>query len=468
MMPHRALVNLITFQKRNSSVSRPLRTLQFASLSFDVSFQEMFTTWCAGAALVLISEDARRDASELLRVMSGERVERTFLPFVALQQIAETASAGEMLPSSLREIITAGEQLKITPHVARLLRMIDGCILDNHYGPSETHLATMWRLDGDPGQWPPLPPIGKPIANAEVYLLDERLQPVPIGIAGELYIGGEGLARGYLRRPALTAEKFVPHPYTDRRGARLYRTGDRVRFRRDGHLEFLGRADDQVKIRGYRIEPGEIEAALKSCPSVREAAVIAGDDVVEGKRLIGYVVPDGQTYPATNELRDFLKERLPEHMIPAVFVFLERMPVTASGKPDRRALPAPDASRPSLTAPFVAPRNELEREIAAIWRESLRLERVGVEDNFFDIGGHSLLIIQVHGKLLDRLKREFSVVDLFRYPTVESLARYLGREQDKQDDGRNNRRRADARRESLKERAQSRNSRPLRERPERH
>ncbi|MFN2514029.1 MAG: amino acid adenylation domain-containing protein, partial [Pyrinomonadaceae bacterium] len=235
MMPHRALVNLITFQKQNSTVPRPLRTLQFASLSLDVSFQEMFTTWCAGASLVLINEDTRRDTPELIRVLSEEKIERLFLPFVALQQIAETAGAGgERLLSSLREIITAGEQLKITPHVERLFRMLEPCVLDNHYGPSETHLATMWRLEGDTREWPPLPPIGKPIANAEVYLLDEHQQPVPVGVAGELYIGGEGLARGYLRRAELTAEKFVPHPFTGRPGARLYRTGDLARYLGDG------------------------------------------------------------------------------------------------------------------------------------------------------------------------------------------------------------------------------------------
>jgi hypothetical protein len=232
-------------------------------------------------------------------------------------------------------------------------------------------------------------------------------------------------------------------------------------------MEFLGRADHQVKIRGYRIEPGEIEAALKACPLVREAVIVAGDDAVAGKRLIGYVVADGETHPTTTELRDFLKERLPEHMIPAVFVFLAQLPHTASGKLDRRALPAPDSSRPTLAAPFVAPRSELERDIAALWRDALRIERVGVHDNFFELGGHSLLIIQVHAALIDRVKKEVSVVDMFRYPTVESLARHLGREPGGQGDGQNNRRRGDARRESLKERAQSRGARPTRGRPER-
>ena len=424
----------------------------------------IFWTLCQGGTLALLPEDSQQDPARLVASIAGQRVSHVLCLPSLYGLILEGANYVQL--ESLRSVIVAGEACP-TELVRRHYDLLPHAILFNEYGPTE---ATVWSTvcECDPRTIDRPIPIGRPIPNMQAYVLDKHLQPMPIGVAGELYIGGEGLARGYLRRAELTAEKFVPHPFSDRRGARLYRTGDRVRFRREGHLEFLGRVDDQVKIRGFRIEPGEIEFALKACPSVREAVVIAGDDVVEGKRLIGYIVPDKQTHPTTNELRDFLKERLPEHMIPAVFVLLEQMPVTASGKPDRRALPAPDASRPTLAAPFVAPRNEFEREIAEIWREVLRLERVGVNDNFFDLGGHSLLIIQVHGKLLDRLKKEFSVVDLFRYPTVELLARHLDREQGKQSDGQNNRRRADARRESLKERAQSRSSRPQGARPERH
>jgi amino acid adenylation domain-containing protein len=422
MMPHRALVNLITFQQRNSTVSQPLRTLQFASLSFDVSFQEMFTTWCAGGSLVLLGEDARRDTPELLRVVSAEKVERLFLPFVALQQIAETAGAGEMLPLSLREIITAGEQLKITPHVERLFEMLQACVLDNHYGPSETHLATAWRLDGDARDWPQLPPIGKPIANAQVYLLDEHFQPVPVGVVGELYIGGDGLARGYLRRPGLTAERFVPHPFGDERGARLYRTGDAARYLEDGRLEYAGRRDQQVKIRGFRVELEEIEVVLKQHASVAQAAVAASEDEEGRKRLVAYVV-SAQDAPATaRELRGFLKQRLPEYMLPSVFVFLDALPLTLSGKVNRRALPAPETCDVQATGEYSAPRTPVEEILTETWAEVLKLPRAGVDDNFFESGGHSLLATQ----LMSRVRRVFRIEPplrlLFERPTPAALA----------------------------------------------
>jgi non-ribosomal peptide synthetase component F len=254
-MPHRAAVNLINFQIQSSGHDGRLRTLQFASLSFDVSFQEIFPTLCAGGSLVLVREDVRRDARELLRVITEQRVERLFLPFVALQHLAQEADREERVPSSLRQVITAGEQLKITPPVARFFQRLDGCSLANHYGPTETHLATMWLLDGDPRSWPKLPPIGRPISNAHVYVLDDALQPVPVGVMGELFIGGAQLARGYLNRPELTAERFIPHPF-DHAGGRLYRTGDLARYSAGGVLEYGGRLDLQVKVRGFRVEVG--------------------------------------------------------------------------------------------------------------------------------------------------------------------------------------------------------------------
>ena len=228
MMSHRAVCNLIAFQLSSSSATA--RTLQLASLNFDVSVQEMFSTWCAGATLVLVDEETRRDAGALLRVLTEQRVERLFLPFVALQHLAEASEAEGVVPRDLREVITAGEQLKITPSIEHLFAKLDGCHLDNHYGPTETHLATMWRLQAAAGEWPRLPPIGGPIANVQVYVLDERYRPVPPGVVGELYIGGEGLARGYFNRPDQTAERFIPNPFSSEAGARLYKTGDLVRL----------------------------------------------------------------------------------------------------------------------------------------------------------------------------------------------------------------------------------------------
>jgi acyl carrier protein len=251
------------------------------------------------------------------------------------------------------------------------------------------------------------------------------LQPLPVGVPGELYIGGDGLARGYLNRPELTAERFVPHPFSDEPGARLYRTGDLARYRPDGPLEFLGRLDHQVKLRGFRIELGEIEAVLGRHPAVREVIVVVREDVPGDRRLAAYVVPAQAPAPALAELRGFLKAHLPDYMVPSAFVPLEALPLTPNGKVDRRALPAPEGLRPELEAAYVAPRTEVERTIATVWQEVLRLEKVGLHDNFFDLGGHSLLLVQVYSKLQGVFSNALSIIDMFKYSTVEALATYL-------------------------------------------
>ncbi|MGH9904174.1 MAG: non-ribosomal peptide synthetase, partial [Pyrinomonadaceae bacterium] len=255
-MPHGALVNLLSWHLQDPVLSRPAKTLQFASLSFDVSFQEAFSTWCSGGTLVLISEELRRDAGALLTLMQEQAIDRLFLPFVALQHLAEQADGCEPVPASLHEVITAGEQLRITPQVARFFDRLPECTLHNHYGPSETHVVTSFALTGHPSSWCLLPPIGRPIANTQVYILDAYLNPVPVGVRGEIHIGGAGLARGYLNRPELTAEKFIANPFSEDPDARLYKTGDLARYLPDGNIEFLGRTDHQVKIRGFRIELG--------------------------------------------------------------------------------------------------------------------------------------------------------------------------------------------------------------------
>jgi amino acid adenylation domain-containing protein len=336
VMSHRAAVNLITYQMRSSGAAREARTLQFASLSFDVSFQEIFSTWAAGGTLVLLREDERRDGSALLRVLVGQRVERLFLPFVALQHLAEVSEAENVLPSSLRQVVTAGEQLKITPHLARLFAKLDDCILDNHYGPTETHLVSLWRLEGEAAAWPKLPPIGRPIANAQVYLLDDAWQPVTAGVAGELYVGGAQLARGYLNRPGQTAERFIPDPFSKDAGARLYRTGDLARYNADGVLQYIGRRDLQVKVRGFRVEVGEVEAVLKLHAGVKQAVVVALEDEEGRKRLVAYLVASRESSsPTSAELRRHLREHLPDYMIPSTFIMLDELPLTPSGKVDR-------------------------------------------------------------------------------------------------------------------------------------
>jgi acyl carrier protein len=286
------------------------------------------------------------------------------------------------------------------------------------YGPTET---TIWSAVGELAETDGPVLLGEPIANTQLYVLDETLQLVPIGVAGELYIGGEGLARGYHGRPELTAERFVPDPYASAPGARMYRTGDLVRRQADGRLEFLGRLDHQVKIRGFRIETGEIESLVRQHPAVRDTVVVAREDSGE-KRLVAYLVVQPQQTVATDEWRAYLQQSLPDYMIPAAFVVLDELPLTASGKVDRRRLPQPNEERPALAKDFVAPRTPIEQEVAGIWEQVLKLKGVGVYDNFFDLGGHSLLATQVISRVNESLRIEMPLRAMFEHPTVADFA----------------------------------------------
>ncbi len=448
-MPHRALAGLIAWQLRDTP--RPARTLQLAPASFDVSFQELATTLGGGGALVLVDEDVRRDPRALARLLVAEGVERLFLPFTALQHLAQAWAALEApyrpADGALAEVITAGERLQASVEVAALFRALPGASLWNQYGPTESHVVTSARLPAAVDAWDVYPAIGRPIAAARIVVLDAEMEPAPVGVPGELYIGGVPLARGYLHRPALTAERFVPAPAGDA-GGRLYRSGDRARWRPDGTLEHLGRLDQQVKLRGFRIEPGEIEALLAASPGVREAAVAVREDTPGDQRLVAYVVlqPAADSdasadhaaeatapAPSLPELRRRCQEALPAFMVPSAFVVLAALPLLPSGKLDRRALPAAEGGRAQVAARFVAPESAVEREVAEIWRQVLQVDRVGIHDNFFDLGGHSLLAVRLHGRLqamaAERLPagREISVIDVFRHPTVESFARFLAR-----------------------------------------
>ena len=422
-LPHRALVSLFAWQLGQSALAAGAKTLQFASLSFDVSCQELFATWAAGGTLALISEAVRLDAAALLDVLARDQVERIFLPFVALQQLAETAAERGLHPHALREVVTAGEQLQITGAIAAFFSRLPRARLWNQYGPSESHVATAFALAGPARGWPALPLIGKPVANARIHLLDETARPVPPGVPGELHIGGACLARGYFRRPELTADRFVPDPLGGA-GQRLYRTGDLARYRPDGDVEFLGRNDQQVKIRGFRVEPGEIEAALATHPGVREAAVVARAAAGGPRRLVAYVVP-AEPAPAVAEIRAWLRDLLPEHMVPAVFQLLDSLPLTPSGKVDRRALPDPDPAAAGPEAVAVPPRTPVEVLLAGIWRDLLGIERVGVRDSFFDLGGHSLLAVRLMARIRRQCGRDLPLAVLFAGPTIERLAALL-------------------------------------------
>jgi amino acid adenylation domain-containing protein/thioester reductase-like protein/non-ribosomal peptide synthase protein (TIGR01720 family) len=437
-MNHLPLCNLILWQLENTTVAQGAKTLQFAPISFDVSFQEIFSTWCSGGTLVLITEELRRDALALLGFLEAKAVARLFVPFVALQQLAEVAVDSELFATHLKEIITAGEQLQITPAISQWFSKLGNCILHNHYGPSESHVVTAFTLSPPVENWPLLPPIGKAIANTEIYLLDQNLQPVPIGIPGELYISGITLARGYLNRPDLTAERFIKlnigqeeknhstqSPVPSKESLTLYKTGDLARYLEDGNIEYLGRIDTQVKIRGFRIELGEVEAALSQYEDVEGCCVIAREDTPGNKRLVAYVVAHQNCTPTVSALRQFLKAKLPDYMIPSAFVILQSFPLTPSGKVDRRALPAPDLES-TLLEKYVAPRTPIEELLTQIWAQVLKVEQVGIDDNFFELGGHSLLATQLVSRIRNIFQVELPLYELFTAPTVGELAHIIG------------------------------------------
>ena len=413
-LTHAGLSNLIQWQASQPGLDRPARTLQFASLSFDVSFQELFTTWAGGGTLVLVSEDERRDLAGLAKFIAADGIERVYLPFAALQPLADAVVNEPGLNFRVRDVIVAGEQLQVTPAVKAMFETLGDARLHNQYGPSETHVVTAYTLAGPPDSWPALPPIGTPVANTQVYVLDANLEPVPVGVPGELYLGGVQVAKGYVGRPELTVERFLADPFNK---GRVYRTGDRVRFLPDGTLEYLGRTDDQVKWRGFRIEPGEIETALADHASVRQAAVLIREDNPGDKRLVAYVVGDD---PDAEALRLHLKERLPDYMVPQAFVVLDALPLTPSGKVARRSLPVPDYA--DAADAYVAPRTPVEEALVTIWAEVLNVERVGIHDDFFALGGHSLLATQLISRVRDTLNTELALKYIFRNTTPETLA----------------------------------------------
>jgi len=412
LIEHKGLCNLATVQIEAFQVSSNSRILQFASLSFDASIWEIVMALGSGASLYMGSRDTLMPGASLSQWLQEKKITHITIPPSAL-----AAMPKEELPD-LKTIVVAGEACppELISQWSKRRQFV------NAYGPTEsTVCATL--AECSPKQ--PVPPIGRPIGNTQIYILDRNLQPVPIGIAGELHIGGDGLARGYHNRPELTAEKFIPNPF-DSSKSKLYKTGDLARYLPDGNIEFIGRIDHQVKIRGFRIEMGEIEALVSQYPDVKENLVIAQSEPAGDKRLIVYIVPKQESTQDTSlipQIRQFLKQRLPEYMIPAAFVLLDAFPLTPNGKIDRRALPVPDTS--GVSTAYVMPQTETEQLLAKIWQEVLQIEKVGIYDNFFELGGHSLLIIKVHTKLQAIYAQKISIVELFQYPTLSTLSQHL-------------------------------------------
>src|SRR5215213_4860732 len=429
VLRHRTLTGLIEWQIDPTRLAGPMRTIQYSSPAFDVALQEIFSAWCSGGSLYCIGDEDREDFARIVRYQADNSIERIFLPYVALQQLSEISDAnGHSQTLALRQVMCGGEQLKITPAITRFFERLDGCRLFNHCGPTETHVTVECELEGKPDSWPRLPPIGRPVAGAEYYVLDRWMAPVPIGVVGELYIGGPGISRGYLNSPGMTAEKYVPNPFSKVPGARFYRSGDLVRYLKDGKLEFAGRIDQQLKIRGFRVEPGEIESCLAEHPGVVEAVIVPRELASGDKQLVAYVVPNADAPPAI-DLREFLRGKLPDYMVPAHVLFLDSLPLTSTGKLDRSRLPKPEISRPSRTEEVVGPRSPLEENITAIWQEVLGLPNLGVHDNFFDLGGHSLLATQIISRMRTQYGIEVPLRRLFEEPTIEGLARAVVRSQ---------------------------------------
>lgn len=419
-MHHAPLLNLIQWQLRTSACGEGDRTLQFAPISFDVSFQEIFTTFAQGGTLVLITDEDRLNSTQLLRKIIAQRINRIIVPFVALQYLAEAVERTGEVPSTLKEVFTSGEQLKITPAIANLFKQLPGCRFCNQYGPTEGHVVSELELKGDPSTWPALPNIGGAIDNVKLYVLDEQMKPVKPGEEGELYLGGACVATGYIGRDDLTAERFLADPFIP--GGRMYKTGDRAAELPNGEIDYKGRIDGQVKVRGYRIELGEVEVAMEKHPGVEQAVATVREDRPGLKRLIGYYVAKHDL--GTNELRKHLATLLPDYMQPSAFVAVKELPRTPSGKIDRKALPAPDVKRPDLDVAFAAPTTHAQKTLANVWADLLGIDRVGIDDNFFDLGGNSLLSIQCVAQL-EGHGLKLPIVKLYQHPTIRACAAFL-------------------------------------------
>ncbi|WP_431914100.1 amino acid adenylation domain-containing protein [Micromonospora carbonacea] len=425
-MTHGALDNYQAWQIRAASAAVGGTTLQYAPLSFDVSFQEILTTISAGGILRIIDEDLRRDVPALLRLLDREAVARIFLPYVALQQLAEAAELLGIHPRALRVVISSGEQLRVTAEIRRFLAALPaGAVLENQYGPTETHLVTAYPMTGDPARWPNLPPIGPAIDGVEMHLLDERMRPVPTGVTGELYYGGNQVTRGYHGRPGLTAERCVPNPFGPP-GSRLYRTGDLARYLPNGDLIWVARTDTQTKIRGFRVEPLEVEMAVMELaaeyPGIREAAVVARRREGVDSYLAAFLVGDPDAVDLA-DVRGRLRASLPEHLVPARWQWLPVMPLTPSGKRNDRALR--ELPLDLAEAPRVAPRDRYERVVADIAADLLHLPAVGAHDNLFELGGTSLTAMRLVVMLEKRFGVAVPVSAFVATPTVAGVAALL-------------------------------------------
>ncbi len=414
---HGGLLNRLQWMQDAYRLTDADRVLQKTPFTFDVSVWELLWPLISGACLVVARPGGHRDSVYLVQLIQSQRI--TTLHFVPSMLDVFLREPEVERCATLRQVFCSGEALSYELQQRFFDR--SSAALHNLYGPTEASIdVTAWECSRDSDR--SLVPIGRPIANTQIYILDPHLNPVPIGVVGELHIGGMGLARGYLNRRELTAETFVTNTFSDQSGARLYKTGDLARYLPDGNIEFVGRTDNQVKIRGFRIELGEIACVLAQHPAIQQAVLFAREDAPDDRRLVAYMVAVAGSNPSANDLRSFLQRKLPDYMVPSAFVFLDSLPLTPSGKLDRKALPAPDHSRPELDDAFVAPRSPVETVLANIWAEVLKLEKVGIRDNFFHLGGHSLLATQVVSRMRNAFSIEMPLRQIFDAPTIAEMA----------------------------------------------
>jgi amino acid adenylation domain-containing protein len=427
MVAHQALVNYALEIAKQFKLKIGDRVLQFASVGFDVVVEELFPTWLSGATVVLLESKQPISGTELLQLIHKHQLTVFELPTAYWHQwVYELSQTQTPLPTCVRLIIIGGET--VSPQQLAAWQKF-GSDLVHVYGLTETTVtSTLYHLAS--GVYPQQLnnsnlPIGRPIANTQIYILDEALQPVPVGVVGELYIGGVGLGRGYLNRGDITAQRFIPHPFSDKGGERLYKTGDLARYLADGNIKCLGRIDHQVKFRGFRIEPGEIEAAINQHPAVCASVVVLREDEPGNKTLVAYITLDAQQQLTSIELRRFLEPNLPSYMLPTAIVMLETLPLTPNGKVDRQALPVPDLTQLIPQSNFVAASTPVEQMLAGIWKQVLGIEKLGVHDNFFDLGGHSLLATRLISRVRQVFGLELPLRSLFEEPTVAGLAKYI-------------------------------------------
>jgi len=417
---HRSLMNLVAWHLAAFAVTGADRATLVASPAFDASVWEIWPYLAAGASIHVPTDDVRSTPALLRDWLVHEAITVSFLATPLAESVLALPWPAD---AALRFLLTGGDTLRAAPASDMPFRLV------NNYGPTENTVVSTSGLvpPATSTEHVMVPGLGQAIANTRAYVLDDHLQPVPLGVPGELCVGGVGLARGYLNRPDLTAERFIPDPFSSQPGQRLYRTGDLVRCRPDGGFEFLGRLDHQVKIRGFRIELGEIEASLRQHPAVREGIVVTRQDGPTGPRLIGYVVASSGETPRSGDVRDFLRQRLPEYMVPAAIVLLDALPLTRNGKIDRTALP--DPARTDEATDFVPPSGPIEETVARIWGNLLGLERVGANDSFFELGGHSLLATQVASRLRDAFGVDLPIRTIFEAPTVAGCAKAIAERQ---------------------------------------